>query len=72
MGNLFLGAGDIPRAWPYFRAIGEPSPVAEAIERLDAEGEDLDRVIPALVEAQRVHAERVQKEGEPEPLGGSA
>ena len=33
VGTLFLGDGDIVRAWPYFRAIGESSPVASAIEQ---------------------------------------
>ena len=33
-GGLFLADGDIPRAWSYFRAIGEPAPVAAAIERV--------------------------------------
>ena len=33
-GALFLADGDIARAWPYFRAIGDPAPVVEAIERL--------------------------------------
>ena len=35
-GELFLGDGDIVRSWPYFRAISNPAPVAEAIERLPA------------------------------------
>ena len=30
-GQLFLAAGNIERAWPYFRAISEPGPVADAI-----------------------------------------
>jgi hypothetical protein len=34
VGTLFLADGDIPRAWSYFRAIGEPAPVSEAIEKL--------------------------------------
>lgn len=34
-GTLALDAGDIARAWPYFRAIGEPAPVAEAIGRAE-------------------------------------
>jgi hypothetical protein len=34
VGSLFLADGDIPRAWSYFRAIGEPAPVADAIEKL--------------------------------------
>ena len=34
-GTLALAAGEIARAWPYFRAIGEPGPVAEAIEQTE-------------------------------------
>jgi hypothetical protein len=34
-GELFLADGDIPRAWSYFRAIGETSPIAAAIEKID-------------------------------------
>ena len=34
-GSLALAAGEIARAWPYFRAIGEPGPVAEAIEQTE-------------------------------------
>jgi hypothetical protein len=34
-GELFLAAGDIPRAWSYFRAIGETAPIAAAIETID-------------------------------------
>lgn len=41
VGRKFLDAGDIPAAWPYFRAIGEPEPVAEAITRFEpAEGDE--------------------------------
>src|SRR5437773_4329513 len=29
-GSLFLADGQIPRAWPYFRAIGDSVPVAAA------------------------------------------
>jgi len=43
-GELLLEAGDIAGAWPYFKAIGEPAPVAAAIENAGA-GEQLDRVI---------------------------
>jgi hypothetical protein len=39
VGGLFLGDGQIERAWPYFRAIGEPRPVAEAIGKLDLQKE---------------------------------
>lgn len=34
VGSLFLADGDILRAWPYFRAIGDRMPVADAIEKL--------------------------------------
>ena len=37
VGGLFLADGDIQRAWPYFRAIGESAPVAAAIEQLTPE-----------------------------------
>src|SRR5690242_4478126 len=33
VGNLFLEEGNIPRAWVYFRMLGEPEPVAQALER---------------------------------------
>ena len=32
VGGRLLAAGDLPGAWPYFRAIAEREPVAEAIE----------------------------------------
>ena len=32
VGQLFLDAGDIPRAWNYFRLIGEPGPIRAALE----------------------------------------
>ncbi len=43
-GGLFLADGDIPRAWQYFRAIGETAPVAAAIEQLTP-GENQEAVI---------------------------
>lgn len=39
VGLLFLGRGDIRRAWPYFRAIGEVEPVRAVIENFQP-GED--------------------------------
>src|SRR5256712_11745053 len=36
VGGLFLADGNIPRAWPYFRAIGETRPAAAAIDKLDS------------------------------------
>src|SRR5262245_37712503 len=44
-GELFLTVNDIPRAWPYFRAIGDPAPVVAAIERTE-EHENM----PAIIE----------------------
>src|SRR5437016_1377840 len=37
VGALFLADGNIQRAWPYFRAIGETAPVSAAIENFDAQ-----------------------------------
>src|SRR5688500_12867742 len=31
VGQLYLDRGDIPRAWAYFRMLGEPGPVKEAL-----------------------------------------
>ena len=36
VGGLFLADGNIQRAWPYFRAIGETGPVAAAIDKFDS------------------------------------
>jgi hypothetical protein len=49
VGELLLSSGDIMGAWPYFKAIGEPAPVAAAIENVNLanvnQGDNLDRVI---------------------------
>ncbi len=37
VGGLFLADGNIQRAWPYFRAIGETAPVAAAIDKFDSQ-----------------------------------
>ena len=46
-GGLFLAAGDVQRAWPYFRAVGEKEAVRQAIDAFSAEesGETLDGVV---------------------------
>lgn len=44
-GELYLADGDIPRAWSYFRAIGEPAPVAAAIEKIEQHEN-----MPAIIE----------------------
>ena len=43
-GGLFLADGDILRAWPYFRAIGDSAPVADAIEKIESH-DQLDGII---------------------------
>jgi hypothetical protein len=35
VGSRLLNQGEIPAAWPYFRAIAEPEPIAEAIEAFE-------------------------------------
>ncbi len=52
-GDLFLAEGHIDRAWPYFRAVGDPKPVVDAIDRLEPR-EDLDGVIEVAFH-ERVH-----------------
>lgn len=49
-GGLILKEGDIARAWPYFRAIGEVGPVAEAIDRIDPEEAEDDVIQIAFQE----------------------
>jgi hypothetical protein len=46
VGRLFLEADDIPRAWMYFRMLGEPEPVAQALAAYQpAEDEDIQPLI---------------------------
>ena len=53
VGGLFLADGDILRAWPYFRAIGESAPVAEAIEKIDHD--DVNDAVLEIAFYERVH-----------------
>ena len=53
VGGLFLADGDILRAWPYYRAIGESAPVAKAIENIDHE--DANDAILEIAFYERVH-----------------
>jgi hypothetical protein len=53
VGGLFLADGDIPRAWSYFRAIGETTPIAAAIEQLQPQ-ENQEAVIEIALQ-ERVH-----------------
>jgi hypothetical protein len=50
-GELFLAANDIPRAWPYFRAIGESAPVVAAIDRTE-EHENMAGIIEIAYQEQ--------------------
>ena len=50
-GELFLAVNDIPRAWPYFRAIGESAPVIAAIERTE-EHENMAGIIEIAYQEQ--------------------
>jgi hypothetical protein len=43
-GELFLAEGDLERAWPYFRAIGETGPMAQAVEKVEP-GEGIEAII---------------------------
>ncbi len=51
--RLYLDDGKIPESWPYFRALGDPAPVREAIEKLPT-GEGGDAVIEIAL-GERVH-----------------
>lgn len=41
VGNLYLERGDLPKAWSFFRLIGEPEPIREALTKLQL-GPDTD------------------------------
>ena len=47
VGGKFLARGDVPNAWPYFRAIGEPEPVARALDEYAPDEAD-DRLGPMI------------------------
>lgn len=44
VGHLFLESDDVPNAWRYFRTIGEPEKVREALARID-EGDNMEELI---------------------------
>lgn len=56
-GRLFLDAGDIYRAWPYFRALGETEPIRQAIERAEPGENDVDGLVEIAYHEQ-VHPRR--------------
>jgi hypothetical protein len=46
VGQLYLDAGDISKAWIFFRMINEPAPVAAALDKVNPpEGEDLHPLV---------------------------
>jgi len=51
VGELFLADNDIPRAWPYFRAIGEAAPIVAAIEHTE-EHENMPGIIEIAYQEQ--------------------
>jgi hypothetical protein len=52
-GALFLADGNIPLAWPYFRAVGDRATMAAAIEAAEA-GEQIEALI-GIALGERVH-----------------
>ena len=52
-GALFLADGDIQRAWPYFRAVGDRETIAAAIENIGS-GDQIDALIDIAL-GERVH-----------------
>lgn len=53
VGGLYLTDGNIERAWPYFRAIGDTAPIAAAIEKVELQ-EGMEPVIE-IAFMERVH-----------------
>lgn len=46
VGRLYLDEGDIPRAWAYYRMLGEPAPVAEALDKVEpGENDDVQSLV---------------------------
>src|SRR5436190_1216815 len=46
VGRLYLDQGDIARAWAYYRMLGEPAPVAEALEKVQpGENDDVQSLV---------------------------
>jgi hypothetical protein len=40
VGNIYLQRGELPRAWTFFRMLGEPGPVKDALAKLDPKPDD--------------------------------
>jgi hypothetical protein len=50
VGELMLAARNIPKAWPYFRAIGDTRPIVEALDGFDVPHPDTPEAQEALGE----------------------
>jgi hypothetical protein len=40
VGNIYLRRGELPKAWTFFRMLGEPGPVKDALARFDPKPDD--------------------------------
>lgn len=58
VGGLLLAKNDIPRAWAYFRLIGESQPVKDALENWQPNAEDDIYPLVDVAWHQRVHPTR--------------
>jgi len=46
VGQLYLDEGNIPQAWVYYRMLGEPGPVADALDKVKpGEGDDVQQMV---------------------------
>ncbi|MBV9123629.1 MAG: hypothetical protein JO112_09750 [Planctomycetes bacterium] len=55
VGRFYLDEGDIPHAWMYFRMLGEPAPVAEALARISPSPEEDVQPLIDIAYNQGVH-----------------
>ena len=55
VGRLYLEENDIPRAWMYFRMLGEPEPVARALEQYQFKEEEDSQQLIEIAFHQGVH-----------------
>jgi hypothetical protein len=58
VGRIYLDQGDIPRAWGFFRLIGEPGPVREALANLTPGPEDDTYPLVDIAWHQQVYPEK--------------
>lgn len=58
VGGLYLEEGDIPRAWTYYRMLGEPGPIQSALEKYQpGEGDDCQQLVEIALH-QAVHPKK--------------